>query len=198
MNSLLILITIPLGLYAAVEHWGTNDTIIFQLSGLETAQSILLTIVLPTGLGIVIGHYYPNIVEQTRRPLKVVTVLLISIIFSIKLLGTEAQGGSGIQMTEILYLLPYVLILHLLTMMLSYNISNGFSIKGLTSITIGVEVGLQNTSLALMICASFMSYAELSKPTIVYSTFSFFTTLIFAFLAKKYLDKKEQLLLATL
>ena len=53
------------------------------------------------------------------------------------------------------------------------------------AITIGIEVGLQNTTLALFIASVILNNDTISKPALVFAMFTFFTSLIFAFITKK-------------
>ncbi len=70
-------------------------------------------------------------------------------------------------------------------MILSYLISKKtFHISNVQATTIGIEVGLQNTVLAIYITGLIQS-VEMAKPALVYAMFSFFTTLAFAFLAMR-------------
>jgi BASS family bile acid:Na+ symporter len=57
------------------------------------------------------------------------------------------------------------------------------------AITIGIEVGLQNTTLALLVATVMIGDEQMAEPTLVYAMFSFFTTLGFGFLAKRSADR---------
>ena len=107
-------------------------------------------------------------------------------VFGIKFFGATTIGGSGIQTEEILALLGPCISVHFVSMIGSYIIARKCRIDGLQSITIAIEVGLQNTALALLICSDLLSSNELSKPALVIALFSFFTTLVFAYLSKKF------------
>ena len=76
--------------------------------------------------------------------------------------------------------------LHFLSMVLSYYISKGMLKRHEACVTIGVEVGLQNTTLTLLITTTILGSEEMAKPALVYAIFSFFTTFAFAFLTKRF------------
>lgn len=80
--------------------------------------------------------------------------------------------------------------MHLVAMISSYFLSKKvFHLTNVQSTTIGIEVGLQNTVLAIYI-AGLVQSVEMAKPALVYAMFSFFTTLAFALLAmRKKLNK---------
>ena len=55
-----------------------------------------------------------------------------------------------------------------------------------TSWTIGVEVALQNTTLALLVAGTLIQSNEMVKPALVYALFSFWTALLYGVVVKKY------------
>lgn len=179
INSFLILVTIPFFSMIAFRSFeGTSDSI--HLSFGETFWNIILIVLLPVGIGMLFKHFFPRLSETLKNPLKYLTIILLAIMFLIKFFAPGEQGGSGITMGEILTILPVTLILHLLVMFTSY-----FSAKRLVSshksaVTIGIEVGLQNTTLALLITTGMLNNEEMAKPALTYAIFSFFTTFAFA------------------
>jgi BASS family bile acid:Na+ symporter len=52
------------------------------------------------------------------------------------------------------------------------------------NVTIGIEVGLQNTTLALLVTGTMIGNNDMTKPVLVFALFSFFTTTAFAFIAR--------------
>ena len=70
-----------------------------------------------------------------------------------------------------------------------------FKINIQNKVTIMVEVGLQNTALALLIAGNILKNADMQKPAMVYAMITFFSTLIFAWLIKttslKFFDKSK-------
>ena len=103
-------------------------------------------------------------------------------VFAIKFFGDTNSGGSGISIDEIWRLLPATLLLHLSAMILTYFIALKSKISGVQATTIGIEVGLQNTALAILVAGTLLRSADMTKPALVYAIFSFFTTFIFAFI----------------
>ncbi len=185
INSFLILITIPLFTNIALNNFMHNSGHI-RLSFFETASDILRIILLPVLLGLLFNRYFSNISLKIQKPLKWLTVVLLGIMFGIKFFASEEFGGSGISIEDVKAILPYALGIHLLSILISYVISRYVTKDLKSSITIGIEVGLQNTTLALMVTATILQNNEMTKPALVYAIFSFFTTLGFAYFTKKY------------
>ena len=112
-------------------------------------------------------------------------MLILGIVFGILLLGDESDGGVRLTVQEAIQILPFALALHLLGLFWGFYLprASGFSVKN--SVTLSIEVGLQNTTLALLITETFLREPAMTKPAIVYAAFSFWTTLGFAWWQKR-------------
>ncbi len=184
VNSLLILLTIPTLTNVAISTFlGTTSD--FSLSMFDTFWEVSKVVIIPAFLGLVFNRFFPYTALKIKIPLKVINTILLGLVFIIKFFADKESGGTGIILDEILLIFPYVLILHLASMILSYIISKKvFRISNVQATTIGIEVGLQNTVLAIYITGLVQS-VEMAKPALVYAMFSFFTTLAFAFIAMR-------------
>jgi len=181
INSFLILATVPLFTYLSMLYF-TGEGDMIHLPAGQTMFSIVMVILLPVAVGMVFNHYLPKWSARLKNPLKYLTIILLAVMFSIKFFAADRNGGSGITGHDILLLLPVTLAIHLTAMFLSFAISR-MSISSIRScVTIGIEVGLQNTTLALLITSTLLQNNEMAKPALVYALFSFFTTFGFAWM----------------
>jgi len=154
INSLLILVSIPvLSNWAVAAFMGGHTEV--SLPILNTVWEVTKIVIIPATLGLLFNRYFPNIAHRIKFPLKVINTRL----------------------------LPTTLLMHLSSMILSYFIAlKLFKLSGIQSTTISIEVGLQNTVLAIFVAGTLMHNAPMTKPALVYAMFSFFTTLVFAFI----------------
>mgnify|MGYP000846435867 FL=1 len=180
INSLLILFTIPLLSNWAVAVFMGGHTEV-SLPIFNMVWEVAKIIIIPALLGLFFNRFFPNVSLKIRFPLKVTNTILLGIVFFIKFFGDEQSGGSGISVDEIIRLLPATLLMHLSAMTLSYFIAlKSFKLPGVQATTISIEVGLQNTALAILVAGTLMGNTDMTKPALVYAIFSFFTTFIFA------------------
>lgn len=180
INSLLILLTIPLLSNWAVAAFMGGHTEV-SLPILNMVWEVAKIIIIPALLGLFFNRFFPNISLKIRFPLKVINTILLGIVFFIKFFGDEQSGGSGISVDEIIRLLPATLLMHLSAMILSYFIAlKNFKLSGVQATTISIEVGLQNTALAILVAGTLIGNTDMTKPALVYAIFSFFTTFAFA------------------
>lgn len=185
LNSFLILITIPILLEFGLNVYHLTD-VDGKLVLAAAIFKLLSLLIFPIFLGVLFNSKQPQLASKIKFPVKVVTTILLAIVFGIKFFGATKIGGSGIQTEEILALLGPCISVHFISMIGSYLIARKCRANALQSITIAIEVGLQNTALAILICSALLSSNELSKPALVIALFSFFTTLVFAYLSKKF------------
>ena len=180
INSLLILFTIPvLSNWAVGVFMGGHTEV--SLPIFNMVWEVAKIIIIPALLGLFFNRFFPNVSLKIRFPLKVTNTILLGIVFFIKFFGDEQSGGSGISVDEIFRLLPATLLMHLSAMTLSYFIAlKSFKLPGVQATTISIEVGLQNTALAILVAGTLMGNTDMTKPALVYAIFSFFTTFIFA------------------
>ena len=180
INSLLILLSIPLlSNWAVAIFMGSHTEV--SLPILNMVWEVAKIIIIPALLGLFFNRFFPNISLKIRFPLKVINTILLGIVFFIKFFGDKQSGGSGISINEIIRLLPATLLMHLSAMILSYFIAlKTFKLSGVQATTISIEVGLQNTALAILVAGTLIGNTDMTKPALVYAIFSFFTTFIFA------------------
>lgn len=185
INSFLILGTVPFFTFLTLNYFtGSGDHIHLPVG--STVIKVLLIILLPVGLGMLLRRKWPKLIVQLQNPFKYTSIFLLAGIFAIKFFAPSTQGGSGIVWEEIRMILPIAFTMHFLSMVLSYYISKGMLSDHEACVTIGVEVGLQNTTLTLLITTTILGSEEMAKPALVYAIFSFFTTFAFALLTKRY------------
>ncbi|MDO4229377.1 MAG: bile acid:sodium symporter [Capnocytophaga sp.] len=189
INSLLILFTIPTLANLGISIFMGKSSE-FSLSMVDTFWEVSKIVIIPAFLGLIFNRYLPDVALKIKIPLKVINTILLGLVFIIKFFADQESGGTGIVLEEIWKILPYTLIVHLGSMILSYIIAKKtFHIPNIQATTIGIEVGLQNTVLAIYV-AGLIQSVEMAKPALVYAMFSFFTTLIFAFVAMRRYNKK--------
>lgn len=182
-NSFLALITVPLIVSFSVNQFmGGHADITLPIG--QTIQQIITVILAPTFAGLLVRRYFPTIAVSTQRPLKWITVILLAILFIIKFFAGEDQGGTGITLSEIGQIIPYSLVGNFINLMAGFGLATLLKRPTNDKVTMGVEVGIQNTSLAFLIGGTLLGNEDTLKPALVYAMFTFFTALIYGLLVK--------------
>ncbi len=187
-NSFIILLSLPLIMEVSTNYYA-SDHEAFSLSFWDTFTKVGLTVVLPVFIAVVFRHYLPNNVKRIDRYLDYILPVLLLSIFIISALS---DNGENISYTwDLLKLALPALVLNVSTILLGYGIASLSGIKPDGSFTIAIELGLQNSALAIFVAEGIFSNSQMALMAIIYSSFTFFTSLGLAYILKIKPWKKE-------
>ncbi len=189
INSLLTLITIPLLVNLALTVF-TGRHSPFELPLVQTFLQIFFVTLLPAFIGVLLRYYREKIADKIQKPVRTIMIILFAGVYAVIAFLDESKGGSGITYPDLWSILPYAVIINLA----GFAVGMAMGIFGKTGIrtswTIGIEVALQNTTLALLVAGTLIQSNEMVKPALVYALFSFWTALLYGVVVKKYNKSK--------
>jgi len=184
VNSLITVFTIPLLAILALGVFMQQDASI-ELSFIESVLDIVKLTVLPATAGVMVRHYFEQLSSKLEEPLRYILPILLLLIYS-GVLFLE-KGGAGVSFQNYLKIIPYALALNLIAMTAGFYIPKLLKIRKINRATIAVEVGLQNSTLAIYVAGTLLNNYTIAMVAVVYGSFSFFTTWGFGYIARKYL-----------
>lgn len=183
-NSFLILFSIPLIIELSYHIFGSESRSV-DLSFWMTMKEIMISVIFPVLSGITIGHLLSEKQrKKIHQPLKFIlpALLLIAVIGVIFL----DESSKNIHYLDYLPLFTPLILLNLTTMITGFFIARRVSLKHDASFTIAIEMGLQNSVLALYIGNQLLNNQDLSLIAILYGSFSLITTFGIAYLLRDY------------
>lgn len=184
INSFITLLSIPLLSNAALYIFMGVDKEI-HLPVLEAILQIFVITILPAAIGVYMRRIHEIAARNLEKPLKYILTILLALVFAIKIFFDEKSGGTGISLNETFHILPYMLLLNFMAMVSGLLIAKYGKLIFTDQFTISIEVGVHNTTLALLIAGTILKSPEMEKPAVVYAMFSFFTAVLFVILVKK-------------
>jgi len=184
VNGLITIFTIPLITKLAMNIFLAKDAII-HLSFLNTVLQIFLIVVIPATIGILIRIWNKNFADKMENPLRYILPLLLLVVYS-GVVFLE-RGETGTDVRKFYSLLPFTLSLNFLSMLTGFYVPGLFNLSKRNKFTIAVEVGLQNSTLAIFVTATLLNNYKMALVAVVYGSFSFFSTWLFGYLAKRFL-----------
>lgn len=184
VNGLITIFTIPLITQFALNVFMHQDAGI-RLSFTDAVFNIFKLTVLPATAGILIRHYREKFAAGLEEPLRYILPVLLLLVYS-GVLFLE-KGNGEITIRDFFLILPCTLALNIFAMLAGLYVPRLFGIKKINQVTIAVEVGLQNSTLAIFVAGSLLNNYTIAMVAVVYGSFSFFTTWAFGYLARKYL-----------
>ena len=184
-NSILTLATIPLLVNLALTVF-TGRHSPFELPLAQTFLQIFFVTLLPAITGVLLRYFRKKLADRIQKPVRNFMIILFAGVYAIIAFADESKGGSGITSADLWSILPYAVAINLAGFIVGMAMG-WFGKTGIrTSWTIGIEVALQNTTLALLVAGTLIQSNEMVKPALVYALFSFWTALLYGIVIKRY------------
>ena len=118
----------------------------------------------------VIRKKYEGFAQLMEKPMRIASTVLFIIIFLLVMIANKDLILQAMKEVGLATLL-----LNLSTMALGYITAKIFGIKGKSQISITIESGIQNGTLAFVIATTILNNVEMGLPTGAYSIWMFIT-----------------------
>ena len=170
LSSLITVFTIPILLSKFIAYFSGDTDVVIQIPILETMLQILVITVIPVSIGMMIRKRREAFALRMEKPMRTASTVLFVIIFLIIIIANKDNLIQAIKEVG----LP-TLLLNLSTMGLGYLSAKLFGITGKSQISITIESGIQNGTLAFVIATTMLNNLEMGLPTGAYSIWMFLT-----------------------
>ena len=168
VSGILTIVTIPLlaALSIFVFSDGTSDV---SLPWAESVAKVFGLMALPISVGMVIRARSERVAALAEKFVKTIAVLMLVLI----IVGAVGrQSGRLVELAKEVGVA--VVILNIGTMLLGFSVTKALALPGRQVIAIVMEVGIQNSALAVGLTMSFFG-DDFAIPAIVYSLFVYIT-----------------------
>lgn len=168
ISSFITILTIPLIVSYAIYYFMGDGDAVVQLPFLDTIIKVMGITVIPISIGMLIRRFQPEFAKRMDKPMRIAsTVIFVVILIGIILANREILVESIKKVGLI------TLLLNIMTMALGYFTAKLFKLNISQSISIMIENGIQNGTLAIVIATSILLQPEMSVPAAVYSLMMF-------------------------
>jgi bile acid:Na+ symporter, BASS family len=158
LNSVLALFTLPFIVNFSMEIFlGAGQYIPMPFSKVVEVFGIVL---IPVSIGMLLKNYAPQFAQKMDKPVRILSALLLVVIIA----SVTINVGS---------------------MLIGYFVPQVFGIPKKQSISIGMEIGIHNGTLAIFIALTVLGNSAMSVPPAIYSLLMFFTAAAFGFWVKR-------------
>jgi bile acid:Na+ symporter, BASS family len=171
-SSVITVFTIPVLGNLAYRHFIGQTAAIALPIGATILQVFLMTL-LPIGLGMGLRQIYPEVARRLEKVTNRLAVAFLAIIILMLIIrewnslpGFIVQVGVG------------VVLLNTISMLTGFYVSKLFHLKPPQQISVAIEVGIQNGTLAIAITAGLLNNPDMAIPAAIYSLFMNVTGLI--------------------
>jgi len=168
--SFISILTIPFILSFSLNYFGEKADTVIKLPIIDTILQIMIITVIPILLGMMVRNYKQNFAERMEKPMRKASTVIFILVFTAIVIASTDKIVSGIQDVGIVTLL-----LNIVTMSLGYFTAKIFKLNKVDSISITIESGIQNGTLAIVIAASVLNNAEMAIPGGIYAIWMYVT-----------------------
>lgn len=169
ISSFITVFTIPIIVsWALLQFMGQSQTI--ELPLFETMGKIFGITALPVSIGMFVRSRNQAFADRMERPMRIAS----TVIFVLIILGIVVSNWQ-LLLDSLKVLGVVTLVLNLVTMLLGYVAARLFGLNLRQTISIAIESGIQNGTLAIVVASAILLIPELSLPAVVYSIFMFLT-----------------------
>lgn len=183
--SVITVITIPYIVNFSMQYLMGAST--YQpLPVYETVIKIFLVTILPVIIGMIIHRYAPGLAHKSERVVRIASVVFLVLI----IIGAVLKEKENV-ISFFIQAGPVALALNVITMAIGYASGLLFKLNKPQRISISIEVGIQNGTLAMAIAMGMLENAQMAIPPAIYSLIMFMTGGIFMYWAAKGIKKMK-------
>jgi BASS family bile acid:Na+ symporter len=169
INSVITVVTIPLVIGLGLEFYMGAERAI-DLPVLKTIGQVFGITAVPVSIGMFIRARWPDFAKRMDRPSRIAsTVVFVLIVAGIIAANVDVIREHYQALTGV------TLALNVLTMGLGFGVATLVSLKTEQVLTISIESGIQNGTLAIVIATSILKQGDMALPAGFYSLVMFVT-----------------------
>ncbi|TVR60219.1 MAG: bile acid:sodium symporter family protein [Gemmatimonadales bacterium] len=167
LSSVATVVTIPLVLGFSLAHFGVEAGAIRSPVGEIILQIVAITAV-PVSLGLGIRHFLPDLARRSDRTIRGASAGIFLLV-----LGAVIVDQRQVIAHHFLSLAGVTGALNLITMGSAFGMARFFALDRRQALTIAIEGGIQNGTLAIVIALSIVGSSQMAVPAGVYSLLMF-------------------------
>lgn len=168
--SIVSILTIPFILSYALEYFTSKTDVTIQLPIIDTILQIMGITVIPISIGMLIRKYKTNFAKRMEKPMRTASTVIFILVFIAVLAANADKLVDGMKEAGIV-----TLVLNIVTMGIGYLTARLFKLNFKNTISITIESGIQNGTLALVIATSILNNVEMGIPIGAYAIWMFLT-----------------------
>ncbi|MCB9235122.1 MAG: bile acid:sodium symporter family protein [Bacteroidia bacterium] len=188
ISSLLTIITIPLIINFSLEYFIAEGQQI-SLDVPKTILQLAVVVLVPISIGMFIRYKKLAFAQRMERPVKIISAVFLTLVILAAVIRQWYELPAAIAAVG-----PACLVLNLSTMALGFISSLLLRLHPKQAVTISIESGIQNGTLAIAIALGILNNLEMSVAPAIYSLLMFLTGGLLAtiFGRKKFPPAQEQ------
>lgn len=188
LNSIVSLFTIPIYTGFAISYF-LGDIIRIAIPLNEFIAYLLLITMIPGLTGVLIRKKNRNLAKKINKKTRNVGTILFFITVFMKLFW--GVNTTPIASNHIKTLLPWVLLLNVTVILVGYAFSYFLKFNKKEEVTFAAEIGIQNTTFALILAETIMGHPSFGSPALIYAVTSLPISWISLYIVKRFFTKTK-------
>ncbi|MCF8380024.1 MAG: bile acid:sodium symporter family protein [Bacteroidales bacterium] len=176
LSSFITILTIPFIVNFSLLHFQKEGQII-KLDVVDTIVRIFVIIIIPVSIGMIIRKYKEAFALKMERPVRIASAFVLALVIAGIVIKERENFVSYFQQAGWLALL-----LNVTTMIVGYLTARLFKITDKQALSISIESGIQNGTLAIMIAVVLLGSTAFAITPAIYSLIMFATGGVVIFL----------------
>jgi len=179
ISSLVSVFTIPLIMNFSIDYF-MDESQSIQLDLLKTVGQIGGIVIVPVILGMVIRHYKPLLAEKANKPIKIFSILVLSLLIIGVVTKERANITSYLQQCGLA-----TIVLNIATFAVGLFSAKLFGLNKKQSLAVSIESGIQNSTLAMSIALVLLQKTSFAVAPSVYSLTMYMISILIIFISNR-------------
>lgn len=178
--SVLTIVTLPLITAWSLNHFmGASQEVAVPVG--DMMAQVFAVVGLPVLLGMLTRHFKPVLAQRWEpRATRVATVLFVLVVLA------AVAKNWGLLVQHFSSLAVFAVVLNVLVMVAGFVAAWATRLSRSQSVTVAIETGVQNATLALMIGSSVLGNDALGLPGAIYGVMMYAGGIVFAFWVRRF------------
>jgi len=170
LTSFVTILTIPFVLSRVLDYFGGNLATTIALPVVDTILQVMVITVVPISIGMLLKKFKPGFAKRMEKPMRTASAILFVLVLSAVIAANAQTILRGLREVGLVTLL-----LNLATMAMGYLTAKVLRLDVKSIISITIESGIQNGTLAFVIVSTILKNTEMGIPIAAYSIWMFIT-----------------------
>lgn len=175
INSVLTIFSIPVIVNLSLGYFmGSEAYIPLQF---KKVVEVFMIVLVPVAIGMLINKQFPAFSKKMEKPVKIASALILAFVIIAATVKEKDNVGTYFAQVGLA-----ALTFNLISMLSGYFIPKLFRLPEKQNISIAMEIGIHNGTLAIFIALNALQNTAMAMPAAIYSLMMFFTAAAFGFL----------------
>lgn len=185
LNSVIAVVTLPIITNLAIAHFIPGDpTLGLQV---EEVVKVFAYVLLPVVLGMLIRKWKPDFADRMDKPVRIASVIILIVV-----IGGAVATNWQILVDNFGSLAIITVLFCVLSLTVGYYVPRLFGVRRAQSIASGFEIGIHNSTLAIVIAQTVFGSLDYALPAAVYGVLMFFVAAAFGFVVLGRVAAKDE------